>query len=75
MLRRAGVASSPVRVAQAYLELAVLVRALETLTAAARFESEPDRSALWGDNVVLECDPPLKLSPTRSPRRARVVPG
>src|SRR5439155_19204822 len=29
VLRRAGVASSPVRVAQAYLELAVLVRALE----------------------------------------------
>src|SRR5438067_9505677 len=47
VLRRAGVAASPIRVAQAYLELAVLVRALETLTAAARFESEPDRSALW----------------------------
>ena len=47
VLRRAGVASSPVRVAQVYLELAVLVRALETLTAAARFESEPDRSSLW----------------------------
>jgi hypothetical protein len=47
VLRLAGVASSPVRVAQVYLELAVLVRALETLTAAARFESEPDRSSLW----------------------------
>jgi hypothetical protein len=34
-------------VAQAYLELAVLVRALETLTAAARFESEPDGASLW----------------------------
>ena len=47
VLRRAGVASSPVRVAQAYLELAVLVRALEGLTAAARIGSEPDRSSLW----------------------------
>jgi hypothetical protein len=47
VLSRAGVAASPVRVAQAYLELAVLIRALETLTASARFESEPDRSSLW----------------------------
>jgi hypothetical protein len=47
VLRRAGVSACPVRVAQAYLELAVLVRALEGLTAAARIESEPDRSALW----------------------------
>jgi hypothetical protein len=41
------VAASPVRVAQSYLELAVLVRALEGLTAAARLDSEPDRSSLW----------------------------
>jgi hypothetical protein len=47
VLNRAGVAASPVRVAQVYLELAVLVRALEGLTAAARLESEPDRSSLW----------------------------
>jgi hypothetical protein len=47
VLHRAGVAASPVRVAQAYLELAVLVRALETLTASARFDTEPDRSSLW----------------------------
>jgi len=47
VLNRAGVCAAPVRVAQAYLELAVLVRALETLTASARFESEPDRSSLW----------------------------
>jgi hypothetical protein len=47
VLSRAGVCASPVRVAQVYLELAVLVRALETLTAAARFDSEPDRSSLW----------------------------
>ena len=47
ILFRAGVRASPVRVAQAYLELAVLVRALEGLSAAARIGSEPDRSSLW----------------------------
>src|SRR6187399_907046 len=47
VLDRAGVCVSPVRVAQAYLELAVLVRALEGLRAAADIGSEPDRSSLW----------------------------
>src|SRR5690349_1397427 len=47
VLDRAGVSISPVRVAQAYLELAVLVRALEGLRAAADIGSEPDRSSLW----------------------------
>ena len=47
VLARAGVRVSAVRVAQAYLELAVLVRALEGLAAAARFGSAPDRSSLW----------------------------
>jgi len=47
VLLRAGVRVSPVRVAQAYLELAVLVRALEGLSAAARIDSLPDRSSLW----------------------------
>lgn len=47
VLRRAGVIASPIRVAQAYLELAVLVRALEGLAAAARMHSSPDRSSLW----------------------------
>jgi hypothetical protein len=47
VLRRAGVSASPYRVAQAYLELAVMIRALEGLTAAARLASEPDRSSLW----------------------------
>src|SRR5919199_251781 len=47
ILRRAGVAASPVRVAQAYLELAVFVRALEGLADAARVRLTPDRSALW----------------------------
>ena len=32
---------------QAYLELAVLVRALEGLAAAARLDSAPDRGSLW----------------------------
>jgi hypothetical protein len=47
VLMRAGVRASPVRVAQAYLELAVLVRALEGLSAAARLETAPDPSSLW----------------------------
>jgi hypothetical protein len=47
VLERAGVAVSPVRVAQAYLELAVLVRALEGLRTAADIGSEPDRLSLW----------------------------
>jgi hypothetical protein len=47
ILKRAGVAVSPIRVAQAYLELAVLVRALQGLADMARIEAEPDRSSLW----------------------------
>jgi hypothetical protein len=47
VLQRAGVRASAERVAQAYLELAVLVRALEGLTTAARMESAPDRDSLW----------------------------
>jgi hypothetical protein len=47
VLTRAGVRVSPERVAQAYLELAVLVRALEGLAAAAELEAAPDRSSLW----------------------------
>jgi hypothetical protein len=46
-LRRAGVSASPDRVAQAYLELAVLVRALEGLGTAARLQAVPDRGTLW----------------------------
>ena len=47
VLRRAGVSACPKRVAQAYLELAVLVRALEGLSTSARVGSVPGRSALW----------------------------
>ena len=47
ILRRAGVHASPLRIAQAYLELAVLIRALEGLATAARLEVWPDRSSLW----------------------------
>jgi hypothetical protein len=47
VLKRAGVDASPARVAHAYLELAVLVRALEGLSASARLSSVPDRSSLW----------------------------
>ncbi len=37
----------PTRVAQVYLELAVLVRALQGLADMARLAAEPDRSSLW----------------------------
>jgi len=47
VLKRAGVQASPVRVAQAYLELAVLVRALEGLATAASMRSAPEPSDLW----------------------------
>jgi hypothetical protein len=47
VLQRAGVRLSPVRVAQAYLELAVLVRALEGLSSAAELDLSPDRASLW----------------------------
>ena len=47
VLTRAGVRAPAERVAQAYLELAMLVRALEGLTATAVVEATPDRAALW----------------------------
>jgi hypothetical protein len=47
VLKRAGVRASPIRVAQAYLELAVLVRALQGLADMARMDASPDRSSLW----------------------------
>jgi hypothetical protein len=47
ILKRAGVGACPTRVAQTYLELAVLVRALQGLADMSRIESVPDRSSLW----------------------------
>ena len=47
VLSRAGVTASPDRVASAYLELAVLVRALQSLSDAARLDASPDASSLW----------------------------
>lgn len=47
VLSRAGVHASPERVAQVYLELAVLIRALEGLSDAVRMRLVPDRSSLW----------------------------
>jgi hypothetical protein len=47
VLSRAGVLVAPHRVAAAYLELAVLVRALEGLAAAVRWQSSPDPGSLW----------------------------
>ena len=47
VLDRAGVQAPPERVAQAYLELAVLVRALEGLTATALVAATPDPASLW----------------------------
>jgi hypothetical protein len=47
VLQRAGVVVAPHRVTHAYLELAVLIRALEGLTSSVRIGSSPDRSSLW----------------------------
>ncbi len=47
VLERAGVTACPNRVAAVYLELAVLVRALQGLEDAARMDVALDRSALW----------------------------
>lgn len=47
VLERAGVSACPNRVAAVYLELAVLVRALQGLEDGARLEAVPDRSSLW----------------------------
>ena len=47
VLDRAGVKVAPHRVAQAYLELAVLVRALEGLSSRVRWRSTLDAGSLW----------------------------
>jgi hypothetical protein len=47
VLQRAGVSACPNRVAQAYLELAVLIRALQGLTTSARVGAVPERASLW----------------------------
>jgi hypothetical protein len=47
VLDRAGVRACPNRVAAVYLELAVLIRALQGLATAARLDAAPDRSSLW----------------------------
>jgi hypothetical protein len=47
VLLRAGVTAAPHRVASVYLELAVLVRALEGLSALVRWDSPLDRGSLW----------------------------
>ena len=47
VLLRAGVDVRPERVAQAYLELAMLVRALEGLNTAAQIDARPDTGSLW----------------------------
>jgi hypothetical protein len=47
VLDRAGVKVAPHRIAAAYLELAVLVRALEGLSATVRWQSSIDAGSLW----------------------------
>src|SRR4029450_2591772 len=51
VLKRAGVHASPARVAQVYLELAVLVRALEGLSSAAQWQSGVEGASLWAGGV------------------------
>jgi hypothetical protein len=47
VLDRAGVKVAPHRIAAAYLELAVLVRALEGLSSTVRWQSTIDSGSLW----------------------------
>lgn len=47
VLDRAGLDADPHRVTQAYLELAVLVRALQGLATAAELSSQPTAADLW----------------------------
>src|SRR5690242_2521502 len=47
VLDRAGVRVAPHRVAAVYLELAVMIRALEGLAATVGWESDVDRGSLW----------------------------
>jgi hypothetical protein len=47
VLDRAGVRACPNRVTSVYLELAVLVRALQGLATADSLDAPPDRSSLW----------------------------
>jgi len=47
VLSRAGVVADPHRVTAAYLELAVLLRALGGLSASVEFHAAPDRGSLW----------------------------
>src|SRR3954463_6068954 len=47
ILKTAGGSACPTRIAQSYLELAVLVRALQGLADMARMDAPPDRSSLW----------------------------
>jgi hypothetical protein len=47
VLARAGVDADPNLVTAAYLELAILVRALSGLSAAVSYDAGPDRSSLW----------------------------
>ena len=47
VLDRAGVSVAPHRVAAAYLELAIFVRALEGLAATVRWQSTIDVGSLW----------------------------
>jgi hypothetical protein len=47
VLDRAGVPACPNRVTATYLELAVLVRALQGLSDAERLDAAPDASSLW----------------------------
>src|SRR5207237_9053689 len=53
VLDRAGVRVSPLRVTQAYLELAVFLRALAGLGGGVRIPSVPDRSSLWAVRLGL----------------------
>ena len=68
---RAGVSACPNRVAAAYLELAVLVRALQGLSDAARMETTLDASSLWAGSSTsaTPCSARRSTTSARSPSR------
>ena len=75
VLARAGVRVSEVRVAQAYLELAVLVRALEGLSTAARMRSAPTarRSGPASSTCARTCSAARSRTCARLPPELTVV--
>ena len=72
VLKRAGVVAAPHRVAHAYLELAVLVRALQGLADSARLESAPGPRLALG-RPLRPAREPARRRPRRPARACRLI--